>query len=263
VSYLVDAPDGTRIACQVSGQGPPLVLVHGAGSGAWGFALLRPHLEARFTVWTPDRRGRGESGDAPGYELEREFADVAAVVRAAGEGAALVGHSYGGLVAAGAACELPGLPKLALYEPPMGGVLASRKRIQRWEGLIEAGERELVLREFLQEVGGYSRAEVEELAATPAWDLRKAVAPTLPRELRAELCHTLDRSALGRVTAPVLLLLGSESPAWAQRSTAAYAEAFPDVRVRPLDGHGHGAAMSGPELLAAEIASFLDPARAR
>lgn len=253
----VIAPDGVEIACGISGEGPPLVLVHGAGSGSWGFALLRPLLEGRHTIWAVDRRGRGESGDAPEYALEREVADLVSVVRAAGEGAVLLGHSYGGLVAAVAAPELPELPVLLLYEPPMGGALAPADRIARWESLIEAGERELVLREFLGEVGGYRESEIEAMESTPAWELRKQVLHTVPRELRAELGHVLDQQALGGVRTPVLMLLGSESPAWARRSTGAYAQAFPDARVRSLEGHGHGAAASAPELLAAEIADLL------
>jgi pimeloyl-ACP methyl ester carboxylesterase len=72
-----------------------------------------------------DRRGRGDSGDGDSdYSVEHEFADVAAGVADAGQGAVLFGHSYGGLVAAGAAARLPGLDKLVLDEPPMGGVLA-------------------------------------------------------------------------------------------------------------------------------------------
>ena len=74
-----------EIACDVSGSGRPLVLVHGAGSARWGFDVLRPLLEDRFSVIAIDRRGRGESGDAPGpYAIESEFEDVAAVVRDAG-----------------------------------------------------------------------------------------------------------------------------------------------------------------------------------
>lgn len=253
----VTAPDGVEIACEVSGTGPPLVLVHGAGSGSWGFALLRPLLEPLHTVWAVDRRGRAPSGDAEAYSLDQEVADVVAVLRAAGEGAVLVGHSYGGLLAALAAPELPGLPALALYEPPMGGVLASAERIERWERLIESGERELALREFLGEVGGYGEADIEAMSATPAWELRKQVVHTVPRELRAELGYALDSRALAAVQAPVLMLLGSESPAWAQRSTPAYAEGFPDARVRPLEGQGHGATVSGPESLATELAGFL------
>ena len=92
----VTSPGGVSIACEVSGEGPPLVLVHGAGSARWSFDLVRPELESRFTVIAVDRRGRGDSSDGQGYEVEREFEDVAAVVRDAGEGALLVGHSYGG-----------------------------------------------------------------------------------------------------------------------------------------------------------------------
>jgi pimeloyl-ACP methyl ester carboxylesterase len=93
----VATPDGVNIACEVSGEGPPLVLVHGAGSARWSFDAVRPHLEARSTVIAIDRRGRGDSTDGDGYSLEREYEDVAAVVRDAGDRAVLVGHSYGGL----------------------------------------------------------------------------------------------------------------------------------------------------------------------
>lgn len=253
----VTAPDAVRIACEVTGSGPTLVLVHGAGSARWGFSLLRPHLEEDFTVAAIDRRGRGNSSDSRGYSLGREFHDVAAVVENAGEGTVLMGHSYGGLVAAGAAAFLPGLPKLVLYEPPMGGVLAGAEQLDRWEALIDEGERELVLREFLADVGGYSEAELEQLAATPIWALRIEVVHTVLRELRAEAEWTLDREALAALDVPVLMLVGTESPDWARRSTEAYAAALPRVSVHTLEGQGHGATMSAPELVAAELSAFL------
>jgi pimeloyl-ACP methyl ester carboxylesterase len=233
------------------------VLVHGAGSARWSFDAVRPHLERSFTVIAIDRRGRGDSTDAEGYELDREFDDVATVVRDAGEGALLMGHSYGALVAAGAAARLDSPPRLALYEPPMGGVLAAPATIDRWEGLIEDGDRDLAVREFLREVGGYTDPEIHQLAGSPIWEARKRVTPTLPRELRAELEHRLDAEALARVTVPVLMLVGSESPDWAVRSTRAYAAALPDAETVVLEGHGHGANLTGPELVAAELARFL------
>jgi pimeloyl-ACP methyl ester carboxylesterase len=256
--YLA-TPDGVRIACDVSGQGPPVVLVHGAGSARWSFDLVRPHLEGSFTVIAIDRRGRGDSsdGDRDAYSVEREFEDVAAVVRDAGEGAMLVGHSYGGLVAAGAAPLLNGLPRLVLYEPPMGGVLTEPLTIDRWERLIAEGERDLMVREFARDVGGNDPEEIEALARSRVWELRKRVAPTVPRELRAELRSELDREGLARLEARTLVLVGSESPDWAIRSTEAYAAAIPNVEVRQLEGQGHGANLNAPELLAAELESFL------
>jgi pimeloyl-ACP methyl ester carboxylesterase len=254
----VEAPDGVTIACETGGHGPPVVCVHGAGSARWSFDAVRPHLERAFTVIAVDRRGRGDSGDGDAYELEREYEDIAAVVRDAGVGALLFGHSYGGLVAAGAARLLGDeLPKLALYEPPMGGVLASSDTIDRWERLIEEGERDLMVREFFREIGGYDDAQIDELAGSPLWEARKRVTPTVPRELRAELAHRHDGAALAEVRAPALLLVGSQSPDWAVRSTGAYAEALPSARPKTLEGHGHSANVTGPELLAAELGRFL------
>jgi pimeloyl-ACP methyl ester carboxylesterase len=253
----VTSPGGVSIACEVSGEGPPLVLVHGAGSARWSFDLVRPELESHFTVIAVDRRGRGDSSDGQGYEVEREFEDVAAVVRDAGDGALLVGHSYGALIAAGAAPLLDGLPRLVLYEPPMGGVLADDELIDRWERLIQAGERDLMVREFFREVAGFPEDEIDELAGSPVWERRKRVSPTVPRELRAERAFRLDPDGLAQLEMPTLMLLGSESPDWARRSMDAYSEAIPNAEIRILQGHGHGATTSGPELLAAEVARFL------
>ena len=253
----VTSPDGVRIACEAGGEGPPLVLVHGAGSARWGFDMVRPHLEDAFTVIAVDRRGRGDSGDGDGYDLTREYEDVAAVVREAGDGAVLLGHSYGGLVSVGAARLLDGLGRLVLYEPPMGGVLADEATIDRWEGWIAAGDTDAMIRGFLRDIAGYDDDAIDQLAATPIWDARRRAAPTVPRELRAELAHTLDPGALAGVGADVLLLVGSESPAWAVRSTEAYASALPRVRTRVLEGHGHGANVTGPELMAAELKELL------
>ncbi len=253
----VETPSGVAIACEESGHGPPLVVVHGAGSARWGFTMLRPLLEERFTVIAVDRRGRGDSGDGSGaYTLESEFEDVAAVVADAGEAALLFGHSYGALVAAGAAARIHGLPSLVLYEPPMGGVLADPETTDRWESLIAAGDRETPVSEFLHAIGGYTHEEIEQLRQTPAWELRKQVFPTVPRELRAEATLALESLNLDDLELPVEMLVGSESPDWARRSTDAYAEALPRATVHRLEGHGHGGMLSGPELVAARITSL-------
>jgi pimeloyl-ACP methyl ester carboxylesterase len=218
---------------------------------------VRPELERHFTVWALDRRGRGDSGDGDGYALEREFDDVAAVLAQAGPGALLFGHSYGGLVSAGTAARLPELPRLVLYEAPMGGVLGNDSWIDDYEARVEAGERASAVRDFLHLIGGYSQAEIDAMEGTPVWQARLEIAPTVPRELRAERATSTEELGLGALESPSLLLVGSESPEWARSSTAAFARAIPGVSVRTLDGHGHGAAVSGPELLAFELVRFL------
>jgi pimeloyl-ACP methyl ester carboxylesterase len=252
-----DAPGGVKIACEVSGSGPPLVAVHGAGSARWSFSPLRPHLEKHFTFIAIDRRGRGDSTDGSEYSLAGECDDVAAVVRDAGDGAMLFGHSYGGLIAAGAALRLE-LPRLALYEPAMGGGLSTEDTIDRWEGLIEAGERDTVTREFLRDVAGNSQADIERLEGTPLWELRRGIVHTLPRELRAELAHRIEDWALAEIDAPALLLVGSESPAWAVESVDTHERTLPRAEKRVLEGEGHGANLTAPELLGGELIRFFD-----
>jgi len=250
----VTGPDGVRLACDVAGEGPPLVMVHGAGSARWSFDLVRPLLEPEFTVWALDRRGRGNSGDGDDYSLEREFEDVEAVVREAGrDDAILFGHSYGGLVSAGAATRLAGLRRLILYEPPMGGVLADDDWIERYDAHIAAGDRPAAVRAFMHDVGGYTHAEIDAMEGTPLWKARLDVAPTATRELRAEQVVSIDSLGLGGLSVACVLLVGSESPDWARRSTDAFAAAMPDAEVRTLEGQGHAATIGAPEQLASEV----------
>ena len=231
--------------------------VHGAGSARWSFDLLAAaprgpvHGDRDRPAWPRRLHRRGRA-----TRSRRECDDVAAVVRDAGEGAMLFGHSYGGLVAAGAALRLE-LPRLALYEPAMGGGLTTEETIERWERLIEEGERDTVTREFLREIGGYRRR-----GDRPARRRRRCgrhaarSSDTLPRELRAELAHRIDdwpSSASSTRRAPAR---GSESPAWAERSVDAHAGRIPRAEKRVLQGQGHGANLTAPELLAAELERF-------
>src|SRR4051794_14799138 len=93
----VTSEDGTSIAYWRSGEGPPLVLVHGIASDHSRWAPVLLAFEQRYTVYAIDRRGRGGSGDSENFAIEREFEDVAAVVGSLGESVNLLGHSYGAL----------------------------------------------------------------------------------------------------------------------------------------------------------------------
>src|SRR6185436_14509592 len=121
VMAVVISKDGTRIGFDREGQGPPVVLVDGAmcyrGSGPMKplAAKLAPH----FTVFTYDRRGRGESGDTQPWSIEREVEDIAALVREAGQPVYLYGISSGAVLALEAADRGVPIRKLALYEAPL------------------------------------------------------------------------------------------------------------------------------------------------
>src|SRR5262249_16623751 len=93
----VTSEDGTTIAYDQTGTGPPLGLVDGAPNRQ-RFALNGPLaaiLADRFTVVTYDRRGRGDSGDPPPYAVLREIEDLAAVIDATGGPAYVYGISSG------------------------------------------------------------------------------------------------------------------------------------------------------------------------
>jgi pimeloyl-ACP methyl ester carboxylesterase len=98
LQQTVVSADGTPIAYWRSGDGPPLVLVHGSFDDHNVWAPVLPAFEERFTVYAVDRRGRGGSGDGIGHSLESEAADIAEVVESIGgqEEVNLLGHSYGG-----------------------------------------------------------------------------------------------------------------------------------------------------------------------
>jgi len=114
----VRSKDGTTIAFDRVGRGPSVILVGGALSDRSAGAPLARLLSQRFTVFTFDRRGRGDSGDAAAYAVEREVDDFGAMVVEAGGAASAFGHSSGGVLALeGAVRGLP-ITRLAVYEPP-------------------------------------------------------------------------------------------------------------------------------------------------
>ena len=118
MDHLV-SKDGTNIAYERRGEGPPLVLVHGTGIDHTYWDPVAPELERLFTVYNVDRRGRGRSGDTAPYAIQREFEDVAALVEGIPQKAFLLGHSYGALCSLEAALLTTHIRKLILNEPPM------------------------------------------------------------------------------------------------------------------------------------------------
>ena len=120
MSSTVVSKDGTTIAYDKRGEGPALVLVDGAlcGRSQGPMPALAETLASSFTVYNYDRRGRGDSGDAPEYAIEREFEDLDAIFAAVGGSAHLYGTSSGAALALLATAAGRPVTKLALWEPP-------------------------------------------------------------------------------------------------------------------------------------------------
>jgi pimeloyl-ACP methyl ester carboxylesterase len=257
--------DGTEIGWWTSGEGPPLVLVHGAVADHRRWRPLLPYLEPHATVHALDRRGRGASGDAPGYDLAREFEDVAAVVDAVAESSGsavdLYGHSFGGLCAFGAATLTANLGRLVLYEGWPPAVPAARELPpgvgERLEALLAEGDHEAVVEMMFREVVRMPEAELAALRAQPAWPARVAAAPTIVRELQAIPRVALDPALAARITVPAMLLTGSVSRDPFAPDAGTVAAALPDARVVVLEGQQHVADILDPEGFAGHLVGFL------
>jgi pimeloyl-ACP methyl ester carboxylesterase len=254
----VISSDGTRIAAWRSGEGPPLVLVHGTAADHTRWASVLPWLEERFTVWAVDRRGRGQSGDADGYGIEREYEDVAAVVESARDRAAVLGHSYGGICALESARLTDRVGKLILYEPPLGFLESPPDVVRHLQVLLEADERDELVGYFMREVAGLPADQVELLRSLPAWEARLAVAHTIPREERASSQYAFDPDRFRELEVPTLFLLGGDSPRAFRAAGEAAQKALPNCRVAVMPGHGHAAMDTGTDLFLTEVSRFLE-----
>lgn len=249
----VESADGTEIGFERHGTGPPLVLLHGSASDRESWRGLIPHFPERYSLVVPDRRGRGASGDADEYALDREVEDLLALVESLEEPPVLFGHSYGALIALLAEPALD-LRALILYEPP---ILLDEYResdlAASMEAKLAAGDRRGALREFLEVAGGV--ADVEQL---PWW----------PEQAHFDLLETIIREsyAVGEyelpeevsVSTPTLLLTGEYGPPHLRHAVQTLARRLPGASLVDLDGVGHVAIQTAPKRVAAELLDFLE-----
>ena len=259
----VVSADGTPIAVFVSGDGPPLVLVHGATADHTTFRAVGPLLAPDFRLFALDRRGRGASGDGPDYAIEREFEDVAAVAETvaadAGGPVTVVGHSFGGRCALGAALLTEAVGRVVCYEgapsPPrlayQPAGLAARLRAD-----LERGDPAAALARFMTEVVGMPAADLARFRADPVWTARVAAAHTILRELEVEVAPAASLDALGAIRQPVLQVLGGDSPEPFHVATRALDARLADGRVLTIDGARHAAHHTHPVVFAEAVAAF-------
>lgn len=258
--------DGTRIAFERVGEGSPVILVSSALADREDARTLAGLLAERFSVVNYDRRGRGASGDADSYAVEREVEDIAALVEHVGGSASLFGSSSGAVLALRAAVAGLGVDRLALYEPPFvvasGGFGPPPGFAARIDGLLAEGRRADAVREFMTRAQGMPGFMVSMMRLMPKeWANLTAMAHTLPYDIAVmgdtQRGEPLDADAWSPAAVPTLVLTGGRSPAGFRHAARDLAGVLPCAEHRTLPGLNHGAVMMAPKKLAPLLAGFL------
>jgi pimeloyl-ACP methyl ester carboxylesterase len=253
--------DGTSIAFERFGLGPPVIVVGGATCDRAMTRPLAEELAKDFTVINYDRRGRGDSGDAQPYAVEREVEDLGTLIAEVGSEAAVYGHSSGAALALHAAARGLPITRLALHEPPYVPEREEERRISREYGenlraILAEGRRGDAVALFMTTVG-MPEEMVEGMRAEPWWAGMEAVPPTLlyDSEIMGDISRggTIPTDLLGAVTAPTLVLCGGASPEWMIDVGGRIAEGLPDGRLGVLEGQEH---VVPPEILASVLTEY-------
>jgi pimeloyl-ACP methyl ester carboxylesterase len=266
-SLTARSPDGTLLGCEVLGDGPPLLAIHGSTADRHRWANVRDPLASRFRLHLMDRRGRGLSGDenSEDYSIEREAEDIRALVEAIGAGVLILSHSYGGAASLVAAANCPGIARMLVYEPALStaqGPINPEGATAEVEAAVASGDREATLTVFFSRMLLLDDAAIDAMRATPMWQKRLAAAHTLAREARAANACRAESEQLSAIGVPVRILLGgATTPALTRAAHAAHA-AIPGAELRELPGHGHAAMDADPALFVREVEDWLGPGRA-
>ncbi|MQS13404.1 alpha/beta hydrolase [Streptomyces kaniharaensis] len=257
----VVSADGTEIAYSVTGSGPAVVFVDGAlchrafGPGT----AVAQQLAAHHTVYTYDRRGRGESGDTSPFAVEREIEDLAAVIEAAGGSARVVGVSSGAALALRAAASGVGISRIAVYEPPFSTEDGQRARFTAYLTDLEAAlaeERRGDAAARFMTIVGMPAEMVDQMRGAPMWPAFEAVAPTLAYDaacLGAGTGGSVPVEILAEVAVPALVLDGGASPELLRAPAREVAAAVPGAEHRTLADQTHEVAA---EVLAPVLVEF-------
>ncbi|HZF58159.1 MAG TPA: alpha/beta hydrolase [Rubrobacter sp.] len=257
----VTSKDGTPIAFDRLGEGPPVIVVCGAMCDR---ALMRPtaeELAKHFTVINYDRRGRGDSGDTTPYAVEREIEDLGALVAEAGETASVYGHSSGAVLAVHAAAAGLPIAKVVLYEPPFSPDEEEWRRLSCEYGenlrTILSEDRRGDAVELFMTMVGTPQEMVDQMREESWWAGIEALAPTLAydSEIMGDIARggTIPTDVVGDVSVPALVLCGGASPDWMIEVGRQLAGALPDGRHSVLAGQEHAVS---PEVLVPVLKSF-------
>ncbi|GHO80301.1 alpha/beta hydrolase [Ktedonobacter sp. SOSP1-85] len=279
----VISKDGTTIGYRQIGHGPGLIMLHGANVSGLDFTQLAEALADSFTIYLPDRRGRGLSGPfSKNYSIQEEIEDLTALVNKTGAHL-LYGVSAGGLISLQAALSLAGIEKIALYEPAIltdgtthtawltrfdqemaeGKVAAAL--VTCMKGLELGGPVMNAMPNWLLESLTNATIKSEDKKGKPEDITMRKLAPTLHYDglLLAEMSGKLE--SFRAVNAEVLLLGGSKGLPFLKPSLDALEKTLPHVAKRvEFPGLEHGGSNnptqtnrgSKPELVAQELRQF-------
>ncbi|MFG1874457.1 alpha/beta fold hydrolase [Sphaerisporangium sp. NPDC049003] len=253
----VRSSDGTPIAYDRVGEGPPLIMVVGAFNERSAGTPLAEALAPGFTVFTYDRRGRGDSGDTSPYAVDREIDDLDALIAEAGGSAAVFGYSSGAVLAMRAAARGLAITRLALYEPPFTAGSApapTEDAAARLSELVSAGRRGDAVEYFQAKVVGIPAEVVVQLRDAPFRAALEKMAHTLVYEVTITGDGSIPAELAAAVTVPTLVIAGEESPEGMREAARTVAKALPHARLVSLPGQTHHIV---PAVVAPVVKDFL------
>ncbi|HEX2623495.1 MAG TPA: alpha/beta hydrolase [Phototrophicaceae bacterium] len=242
--HTLTSKDGTTIVYDQTGTGPAVILVDGAMcSRLFGpMPSLVTQLSPSFTVFSYDRRGRGDSGDTLPYAVEREIEDLEVLIKAAGGSVFLYGISSGAALSLKVTSRIPGVKKLAIYEPPFmldeSGLQAAATYTKQLTAALAAGQRGDAGTLFMARVGMPLEA-INGMRNSPAWAGVEAIAPTLAYDNTIMGDSRIPVQNAASITVPTLVMDGGASPAFLHDAALAITKTIPGAQHRTLDGQTH------------------------
>lgn len=238
----VTSPDGTRIAFERTGSGPPVVIVGGGLNEKAMHAELADGLSREFTVLNYDRRARGASDDrlAGPYDVQREIEDLAAVVDAAGEPCRVFANCTGAMIAIPAAAHGVPMTHLGMYEPPYAAPTVPEGYTDTLRELLAEGRRTDAVALFLKWDALFTDDEIEFFKEHPIWPAFEAMAESMPYDsILSATATRIPTEELARVPVPALVLGGKESPDWMLDNCRAVAAGMPGGSFTMMETAGH------------------------
>jgi pimeloyl-ACP methyl ester carboxylesterase len=274
---IVSSRDGTTVGYRRIGTGPGVILLHGGMQAAQSFTKLATALSDRFTVYVPDRRGRGMSGPFTGdHGITKEIEDLQALLRATGA-RNVFGLSAGAVIALQTALSGPEIAKLALYEPPLSfDAVSSTQWVARYERELNSGKLASAFVSIIKGTGDpggiqlvprFVLIPMMKLALKADQKTRRPglvsigdLIPTMRYDSRTVIdsAGSLDRFAA--VRSHVLLLGGAKSAQYLKAAVDGLSTVLPDARRVTMPGVGHTAAedTGTPDRVAAELRTFFE-----